>query len=109
MVDGHQLGRGKIFPEEVEAAVKSHPAVFDAVAVGVPDERFGERVCAVVQLREGADPHCPTSSGICRTHLAGYKTPREMVVADEVKRTPVGKPDYAWAKQYAASTLAGAS
>ena len=112
------LGRGsmvinsggeKVFPEEVEAAVKSHPAVFDAVAVGVPDERFGERVCAVIQLREGAEePTLDELRDHCRAHIAGYKAPRELVVADRVRRTPVGKPDYAWAKDHAASAVAEA-
>ena len=78
------LGRGsvsinsggeKIFPEEVEAAVKSHAGVYDAVVVGVPDERWGERVVAVVQLREGAAPTLEDVQEHCRTKIAGYKVP----------------------------------
>jgi len=105
------LGRGsvcissggeKIFPEEVEAALKAHPAVFDAVVVGVPDERFVERVAAIIKVRDGMD--VPTLDDIqaeCRRHIAGYKVPRELHVTDVVPRTPVGKPDYRWAKRLA--------
>jgi acyl-CoA synthetase (AMP-forming)/AMP-acid ligase II len=104
------LGRGsicinsggeKIYPEEVEAALKAHPAVFDAVVVGVPDERWGERVAAVVQPRAG---HAVTLADIdkhCRTHVSGYKVPRELHLVDEVLRSPSGKADYRWAKQTA--------
>jgi acyl-CoA synthetase (AMP-forming)/AMP-acid ligase II len=106
------LGRGsvsintggeKVYPEEVESALKAHPAVYDAVVVGVPDERWGERVCAVVSVSPGAEP--PTLeelSSFVRGKLAGYKVPRELVVVDEVVRSPVGKADYRWAKQVAA-------
>lgn len=101
------LGRGsvcinsggeKIFPEEVEAALKSHPDVFDAVAIGVPDDRFVERVAAIVQPRPGTCPSLAEVQAHCRTKLAGYKVPRQLVVLDEVVRTPVGKPDYRWAR-----------
>lgn len=97
------LGRGsvcinsggeKVFPEEVEAAVKSHPEVFDAVVVGVPDERFGERVAAVVKPRPGRTPELASVSEHCRARVAGYKVPRSLVLVDEIPRTPVGKPDY---------------
>jgi acyl-CoA synthetase (AMP-forming)/AMP-acid ligase II len=106
------LGRGsvsinsggeKIYPEEVEAAVKSHPGVYDAVVVGVPDERWGQRVVAVVQLREG---HAPTLDDIqiyCRTAIAGYKVPRELHAVAEITRSPSGKPDYRWALSVATS------
>jgi fatty-acyl-CoA synthase len=99
-------GGEKIFPEEVEAALKAHPAVFDAVVVGVPDDRFGERVAAIVTVRDGDDP--PTLDGVqafCRQHLAGYKVPRELHVTDVIPRTPVGKPDYRWAKRLALSSV----
>ena len=101
------LGRGsncinsggeKIYPEEVEQALKAHPAVYDALVVGIPDERFGQKVAAAVALRTG---HTETSaedlSEYCRTHVAGYKIPRVVVFADEVKRSPSGKADYPWA------------
>ncbi|HYZ92435.1 MAG TPA: acyl-CoA synthetase [Actinomycetota bacterium] len=104
------LGRGsncinsggeKIFPEEVEGALKSHPDVFDAIVVGVPDERFGSRVAAVVQAREGREPTLEQLDQHVRTKIAGYKVPRELFLVDEVKRQPSGKPDYPWAQEYA--------
>ena len=106
------LGRGsgcintggeKVFPEEVEAALKRHPDVFDALVVGVPDERFGERVAAVVQPRPGRQPTLEDLAAHCREHVAGYKVPRELQLTDSIGRTPAGKPDYRWAK----SVLAG--
>jgi acyl-CoA synthetase (AMP-forming)/AMP-acid ligase II len=94
-------GGEKIFPDEVERAVKSHPDVYDAVIVGVPDERWGERVAAVVQLRPGATLTLDDLSAYCREHVAGYKVPRELHLVDRVLRHPSGKPDYPWAKQIA--------
>ena len=94
-------GGEKIFPEEVEAAVKSHPAVYDVVVVGVPDERWGQRVAAVVQARDGADPTLDDLQAHCRTKLAGYKLPRELHLVDLVQRSPSGKPDYPWAQKVA--------
>ena len=108
------LGRGsvcinsggeKIFPEEVEAALKAHPAVFDAVVVGVPDERWGERVAAVVQPREGQRPTVEDLDVHCREHVAGYKVPRELHLVTHIERSPSGKPDYPWAKKVATGTL----
>jgi 3-oxocholest-4-en-26-oate---CoA ligase len=104
------LGRGsqsinsggeKIFPEEVEAAVKSHPAVYDAVVVGVPDERWGQRVAAVVQPRPGMTADLESVQAHCRTRIAGYKVPRELHVVELMQRSPSGKADYPWAKQVA--------
>jgi acyl-CoA synthetase (AMP-forming)/AMP-acid ligase II len=104
------LGRGavcinsggeKIFPEEVEAALKSHPDVFDAVVIGVPDERWMERVAAVVQPRPGARPTLGELDAHCRARIARYKVPRELVLVDEIVRSPVGKPDYPWARAVA--------
>lgn len=104
------LGRGsvsinsggeKIYPEEVEAAVKDHPNAYDAVVVGVPDERFGSRVAAVVQAREGAQPTLEQIQEHCRTKIAGYKIPRELHLVDAIERSPSGKPDYRWAKRVA--------
>jgi fatty-acyl-CoA synthase len=101
------LGRGsvcintggeKVYPEEVEAALKSHPDVFDAVVVGVPDDRFVESVAAIVQPRPGTSPTLEDVQTHCRTKLARYKLPRRLVLLDEIVRTPVGKPDYRWAK-----------
>ncbi len=104
------LGRGsvsinsggeKIFPEEVEAALKSHPDVFDAVVVGVPDSRFGERVAALIQSRPGSAPTLVELATHCRAKVAGYKLPRELHVIDAIVRTPAGKPDYRWARSQA--------
>jgi acyl-CoA synthetase (AMP-forming)/AMP-acid ligase II len=101
------LGRGsvsinsggeKIYPEEVEAALKGHPDVFDALVVGVPDPRFGQHVAAVVQPREGAQPTLAELDAFVRSEIAGYKVPRSLWFVDEVKRSPAGKPDYRWAK-----------
>ena len=91
-------GGEKVFPEEVEAALKAHPDVFDAVVVGVPDDRFVERVAAIVTPRPGAKPTLDSLRDHCRTSIAGYKAPREVHLADEIVRTPVGKPDYRWAR-----------
>jgi acyl-CoA synthetase (AMP-forming)/AMP-acid ligase II len=101
------LGRGsvsinsggeKIYPEEVEAALKGHPDVFDALVVGVPDPRFGQHVAAVVQPREGVRPTLAELDAFVRSEIAGYKVPRSLWFVDEVKRSPAGKPDYRWAK-----------
>jgi acyl-CoA synthetase (AMP-forming)/AMP-acid ligase II len=105
------LGRGsvcinsggeKIFPEEVEAALKAHPAVYDCVVVGVPSERWGSTVAAVVQPRDAAAP--PTLEDLdahCRTKIAGYKVPRQLHLVTEILRSPAGKPDYPWATRLA--------
>jgi 3-oxocholest-4-en-26-oate---CoA ligase len=104
------LGRGsqcinsggeKIFPEEVESAVKSHPSVRDVIVVGVPDERWGQAVAAVVQPRPGAAPTLEEIDAHCRAHIAGYKVPRHLTIVDEVVRSPSGKPDYPWAQRIA--------
>jgi 3-oxocholest-4-en-26-oate---CoA ligase len=108
------LGRGsqsinsggeKIFPEEVEAAVKSHPEVYDAVVVGVPDERWGQRVVAVVQPRAGTTPDLESVQQHCRTKIAGYKVPRQLHLVEQMQRSPSGKADYPWATKVATGTL----
>ncbi|MEV0221854.1 acyl-CoA synthetase [Streptomyces sp. NPDC050704] len=106
------LGRGsqcintggeKVYPEEVEQALKSHPDVYDALVAGVPDEKWGNHVAAVVQLREGAGrPSLDDIQTHCRTHLAGYKIPRQLVITDTIQRSPSGKADYRWARSVAA-------
>ena len=107
------LGRGsvcinsggeKIYPEEVEAALKAHPAVFDAVVVGVPDERWGERVAAVIEVRPGHAVSLEDLATHARSHVAGYKVPRELHVVAKIERSPSGKPDYPWAKNVATGT-----
>jgi acyl-CoA synthetase (AMP-forming)/AMP-acid ligase II len=96
-------GGEKIYPEEVERALKAHPAVFDAVVVGIPDTKWGERVAAIVQARPGPRPGFEDLIAHCRTHVAGYKAPREVHFVDQIVRSPSGKPDYPWAKKYAQS------
>ncbi|MFG2332487.1 acyl-CoA synthetase [Streptomyces sp. NPDC048604] len=105
------LGRGsqcintggeKVYPEEVEQALKSHPDVYDALVAGVPDPKWGHHVAAVVQLREGAPSlDLDTVQEHCRTRLAGYKIPRQLVLADRIQRSPSGKADYRWARSVA--------
>ena len=107
------LGRGsqcintggeKVYPEEVEQALKSHPDVYDALVAGVPDAKWGNHVAAVVQLRTGAErPSLDAIQTHCRTHLAGYKIPRQLVIADSIQRSPSGKADYRWAREVAVS------
>jgi acyl-CoA synthetase (AMP-forming)/AMP-acid ligase II len=107
------LGRGsvcintggeKVYPEEVESVLKDHPAVYDVVVVGVPHERWGEQVTAVMQPTPGAeipegDALVESLAAHCRGRLAGYKAPKAVTVVDEIKRSPAGKADYRWAKQ----------
>jgi acyl-CoA synthetase (AMP-forming)/AMP-acid ligase II len=102
------LGRGsvsinsggeKIYPEEVEAALKGHPDVFDALVVGVPDPRYGQHVAAVIAPRDGTHPTLAELDRFVRSEIAGYKVPRSLWLVGEVKRSPAGKPDYRWAKQ----------
>ena len=132
------LGRGsacintggeKVYPDEVEAALKSHPAIADAMVVGVPDERFGERVVALVVVRDasgkdaggkdaggkdaggkdagGKDDGIPADlDGHVRRQVAGYKAPRQVFAVEAVERFPSGKPDYAWARELASSLAA---
>lgn len=108
------LGRGsvcinsggeKIYPEEVEVAAREHPTVVDAVAVGVPHERFGQAVTLVCSVSEPTD--ADQVIGTVKTRLAGYKAPRAVVFVDEVYRAPNGKLDYQWAARHAAAVLSG--
>jgi len=92
-------GGEKVFPEEVEEALKAHPDVFDALVVGLADDRWMQRVSAVVQLRRGAARTIDDLQAHCRTLVAGYKVPRQIALVAEVARYPSGKPDYAWAKK----------
>jgi len=101
------LGRGsvsintggeKVYAEEVEQVLRRHPAVYDAVVVGTPDDRFGERVTAVVQPRAGTQPSAEELVAFAAQHLARYKLPKTTVLVDEMVRSPSGKPDYRWAR-----------
>jgi len=109
------LGRGsvsintggeKVFPEEVEEAMKLHPAVVDAIVVGVPDDRFGEAIAAVVSVHDAATVTEAEIADEVRGRLAGFKRPRHVVIVDDVPRGPNGKADYAWAKKLAAERTA---
>jgi acyl-CoA synthetase (AMP-forming)/AMP-acid ligase II len=99
-------GGEKIFAEEVEQALKRHPAVYDVLVTGTPSERWGEQVTAVVALRPGVTATDDELREAAATDLARYKLPRAFVFVDAVKRAPTGKPDYAWAKATAAASLA---
>ncbi|MYD42388.1 MAG: acyl-CoA synthetase [Gammaproteobacteria bacterium] len=108
------LGRGsncintageKVYPEEVEEALKKHPAVNDCLVVGVADERFGQRIVALASLREGELIEETALIDFSREHLAGYKLPKQLLLLDEVRRAPNGKADYKWAKQTAERQL----
>jgi acyl-CoA synthetase (AMP-forming)/AMP-acid ligase II len=87
-------GGEKVFPEEVEQALKANPGIFDCLVVGVPDERFGSRVAAVVSARGDARLDLASVQEEARNYVAGYKVPRELHVVDEVPRAPSGKPAY---------------
>ena len=102
------LGRGsgcintageKVFPEEVEEVLKSSPAITDCLVVGMPDERFGQRVAAVIAFQSAVEDAQAEVNGFCKGRLAGYKLPRTVVTVEQIKRGPNGKPDLAWAKQ----------
>jgi fatty-acyl-CoA synthase len=95
-------GGEKIFAEEVEAAVKAHPGVYDCVVAGRPSERWGNEVVAVVRIREG---HTVTQADLlaeAERHIARYKLPKAFVFVDDIVRSPAGKADYRWAKERAA-------
>lgn len=105
------LGRGsgiintggeKVYAEEVEMALHGHPDVSDVLVVGVPDERWGEAVCAIVAPRDGAAVELGSLKEFLRADLAGYKHPKKVVTVDEIRRSPAGKADYRWARETAA-------
>jgi len=104
------LGRGsqcintggeKVFVEEVEMALQAHPDIADVVVVGVPDERWGQAVSAVIQPRPGADIDLEAARAFLDGTLARYKHPRCVVAVDHIRRSPAGKADYRWARSVA--------
>jgi len=94
-------GGEKIFAEEVEAAVKAHPSVYDCVVAGRPSERWGNEVVAVVRLKEGYSPDEAALLQEAENHIARYKLPKKFVFVPAILRSPAGKADYRWAKQTA--------
>ena len=105
------LGRGsqtintggeKVFPEEVEEVLLAHPGVRDVIVIGMPDERWGQRIVAVAAARPGVTLTLDDLQRHCRAAPAGSKVPRELVVVDTVERGPSGKADYGWARDRAA-------
>lgn len=95
-------GGEKVFAEEVEAALKAHPAVYDVLVVGRPSERWGSEIVAVVAPRGDERPGLEELRETAATALARYKLPKDLVLVDRVERSPSGKPDYAWARSIAA-------
>jgi acyl-CoA synthetase (AMP-forming)/AMP-acid ligase II len=109
------LGRGassintggeKVFPDEVEAVLKAHPSVFDAAVVGVADDRWGERVVAVIAHRPGIAAADVELNAHCRAHLAAFKVPRRTITVDAVRRLASGKTDHAWVRAVARAGVA---
>ncbi len=98
-------GGEKIFAEEVEHALKHHPAVYDAVVVGTPNERWGQQVTAILQLRDAEKPGEDDLKRVAGEHIAAYKLPKDFVYVDQITRAPSGKADYRWARQTAMRAL----
>ena len=98
-------GGEKVFTEEVEEGLRSYPGVRDAVVVGVPDPRWGQKVVALVSLRRDVAEDTDALKQHCRARLAGYKVPKDVLFVAEVARNPMGKADYRWARQVAERRL----
>ena len=98
-------GGEKIFAEEVEAALKAHPGVYDCVVAGRPSERWGNEVVAIVRVRPGYEVDDGSLRHEAERHIARYKLPKSIIYVDEVMRSPSGKADYRWAKQVAAAAV----
>ncbi len=108
------LGRGsvsinsggeKIFPEEVEMALKAHPNIFDCLVVGVKDDRWGQKVVAVIQRRKDIEMSLEEIKEVASKYIASYKMPKAIVFSELIERAPSGKPNYQWAQKYANSEL----
>ncbi|MDG2333755.1 MAG: acyl-CoA synthetase, partial [Myxococcota bacterium] len=102
------LGRGsncintageKVYPEEVEEAVKSHPDVIDCLVIGIEDEKFGQRVTGVASLLPGSEVDANTIRRFTKGNLAAYKVPKDLFIVERVERAPNGKADYGWARK----------
>ena len=108
------LGRGsncintageKVYPEEVEEAIKLSESVYDCLVVGLDDEKFGQRVVAVVSLNKNSNISEQDLTDFTKTKISGYKAPKNILFVDEVKRAPNGKANYKWAKAEAIDKL----
>ena len=108
------LGRGsncintageKVYPEEVEEAIKRHDDIYDCLVVGLQDDRFGQRVVALASFQEGKEIGEQDLISYTREHLAGYKLPKQVLFVEEVMRAPNGKANYKWAKETAEKEL----
>ena len=108
------LGRGsncintageKVYPEEVEEAIKRNDDIFDCLVVGLQDDRFGQKVVALASFQEGREIQEQDLIAFTREHLAGYKLPKQVLFVDEVMRAPNGKANYKWAKETAEKEL----
>ncbi len=102
-------GGEKVFPEEVEEVLRMSPNILDAVVVGLPDPRWGQKVTAVVSARPGAALDVDALRALCHQHLAGYKVPKEIVGVPDILRSAAGKANYVWAKNIAEQALPGAA
>ncbi len=101
-------GGEKVFPEEVEETLRRSPQIIDALVVGLPDPRWGQKVVAVVALRPGATLDRDALRALCHQHLAGYKVPKDIVTVPQIQRSAAGKANYVWAKRAAEEALATA-
>jgi fatty-acyl-CoA synthase len=95
-----------VYPDEVELVLRKHASVFDCVVLGVPDERFGERVVALIQVTEGHYLDEPELKMWCRTKLAGYKAPRRFLFVDAIERSAAGKAPHKKLRAFAIDRLA---
>ncbi|NCW37105.1 MAG: acyl-CoA synthetase, partial [Proteobacteria bacterium] len=93
----------KVYPEEVEEVVKKHPNAFDCLVVGLPDDRFGQKIVAVVST--SSDLAGEELDTFLRSKIAGYKVPKHILFVPKVERAPNGKANYKWAKEYAEKIL----
>jgi acyl-CoA synthetase (AMP-forming)/AMP-acid ligase II len=98
-------GGEKVWPNEVEGVLMSHSVVADCLVVGIPDERWGQRVCAIVEPKVGYSIELTDLQDHVRGTLAGYKIPRELCIVEHIERQPSGKADYRWALETASRRL----